>query len=247
MSLLSSLISLLDRAGLPTSEFRTQQLGSLKRSISINKRAPTVQRPPVDTTILRRIVDRWRISDPANLPLVAAVLFMFTTSVRQSNLLPVSQRQFDPTRQLVWRDIEWRSSYLKIDIKWGKSQQKSCTRYQKIPLATSPDLCLYRTLQSLHRFNRPGLSSPVIAFHDGKPIPISFMRKKWSEALSGLGLQAHGFTLHSLRRGGARFLQDSGVSVSDIAAHVGWRSSAIFNYVNDPAYKKTQNALTKLR
>lgn len=91
MSLLSSLISLLDRAGIPTLDFKTQQLRTLNRSISINKRAPTSQRPPVDVVILRRVVQFWRMTESAPLPLIAAVLFMFTTSVRQSNLLPCSQ------------------------------------------------------------------------------------------------------------------------------------------------------------
>lgn len=247
MSLLSSLISLLDRAGLSTSEFRTQQLRTLNRSISINKRAPTLQRPPIDTTILRRVIDMWRTSGPHTLPLIAAVLLMFTTSVRQSNLLPTSQCLFDGSRQLIWADIEWRSSYIRINIKWGKSQQKACSRYQKIPLAASADLCLYSTLRSLHDLNHPRPSSPVIAFRDRRPIPINYMRKKWAQATMALGIQGRGFTLHSLRRGGARFLQDSGVTVNGIAHHVGWKSSAMFDYVNDPAYRQTQNALSALR
>lgn len=246
-SLLTTLIALLDRAGICTDEFKTQRISMLNRSISINKRAPTLQRPPVDTEILRQVVTWWRESDTTSLPLIAAVLFMFTTSVRQSNLLPTTQRQFDPSRQLIWKDIEWRISYLKISIKWGKSQQKTCTHFQKIPKAASPDLCLYRTLRLLYSKNRPSPRSPVIAFRDGKPVSISFMRKRWAQAMQRLGLQSYGFTLHSLRRGGARFLQDNGVETSVIASHVGWKSSAIFHYVDQPSGRQTINALSSLR
>lgn len=111
-SLLSTLITLLDRAGIRTYEFKTHQASMLVRSISINKRAPTCQRPPVDVDILRRIIRFWRASDQASLPLITAVLFMFTTSIRQSNLFPASQRQFDSSRHLIWADIAWRPNYI---------------------------------------------------------------------------------------------------------------------------------------
>lgn len=219
----------------------------LTRSISINKRAPTVQRPPIDVPILRQVVDHWRIVHSANLPLIAAALFMFTTGVRQSNLFPASQRQFDPTRHLIWADIAWRPEYLKISIKWGKAQQQTNSHIQKIPKAVSPDLCLHTTLRQLHDRLRPSSRAPVIAFQDGRPITNKYMCKKWSQALKALGLQDHGFTLHSLRRGGARYLQDSGVETSNIASHVGWRSSAMFHYVDAPGHAQTRHALSCLR
>lgn len=246
-SLLSTLTALLDRTGVSTSEFRSHHASMLVRSISINKRAPTAQRPPIDVPILRRVIDHWQIDQHNNLPLIAAALFMFTTGVRQSNLFPVNQRSFDPTRHLVWADNFWRIDCIKINIKWGKAQQQTTTHLQKIPKASSPDLCLYTALRHLYHRAITSRQSPVIAFRDGKPITNKYMRKRWSEALEALGLRQYAFTLHSLRRGGARFLQDSGVNTGNIASHVGWRSSAMFHYINAPGHTQTINALTNLR
>lgn len=246
-SLLSTLIAILDRTGVSTTEFRSHYAGLLTRCISINKRAPTTQRPPIDVPILRRIIQYWKMNSHDNLPFIAAVLFMFTTGVRQSNLFPATQRGFDASRHLIWADISWRPEYIKLSIKWGKAQQQTTTQLQKIPKASSGDLCLYTTLRQLYQRARPSSRHPIIAFHNAKPVPNKYMRKKWSEALEALGLHEHGFTLHSLRRGGARFLQDSGVDTSNIASHVGWRSSAMYHYVNSPGYTQTINALSKLR
>lgn len=245
-SLLSTLIALLDRTGVSTTEFRSHYAGLLTRCISIDKRAPTTQRPPIDVPILRRIIQHWQINYNNNLPFIAAVLFMFTTGVCQSNLFPATQRSFDASRHLIWADIAWRPEYIKLSIKRGKAQQQTSTQLQQIPKAASGDMCLYTTLQQLYHRTRPSSRDPIITFHNGKPIPNNNMRKKWSEALDVLGLHDHGFTLHSLRRGGARFLQDSGVDTGNIASHVGWRSSAMFHYVNAPGYGQTINALSQL-
>lgn len=115
-SLLSTLTALLDRIGVSTTSFRSTHAAMLTRSISSNKRAPTRQRPPIDVPILRQVIALWSATHEVNLPYIAAVLFIFTTGVRQSNLFPPTQRQFDPTRHLTWADITWRSEYIKVEL-----------------------------------------------------------------------------------------------------------------------------------
>lgn len=116
--------------------------------------------------------------------LAAAVLLMFVTSVRQSNLLPSSQRTFDPTRQLVWADVSWPQSYIKVNIKWGKAKQKSITKFQKIPQAKSSHLCTVNALIRLKQQRRNMKpSAPLISFPDGKPVPVSYVNKKWKQAM----------------------------------------------------------------
>lgn len=243
----STLRACLERAGIDVSRFQSVRVALLLRSLDINMRRPTRQRPPVDTTILRRLIGYWKVTDSLADCLVAAVLMMFVTAMRQSNLFPTTQRAFDPTRHLIWGDLYWRQGYLKILVKWGKAQQKTVTRFQKVPLAEDGALCLYSALKRLYRSSRKNHKAPMFAFHDGKPIPISFINKKWKSALQALALEQHGFTLHSLRRGGARYLQEMGVEVSAIAGHAGWKSGAIFDYVNQPSQKPTMRALRKLR
>lgn len=54
------------------------------------------------------------------------------------------------------------------------------------------------------------------------------------------------FTMHSLRRGGARYLQDRGVAEPIIARHVGWKSNAMYDYINLPGHRQAFNALKDL-
>lgn len=245
-SLLSTLTNCLRRAGIDVSAFERDNCGLLARSISINKRTATVQRPPVDVQTLTKVVGFWRKYEPHGHALATAALIMFSTSVRQSNLLPTTQHAFDRTRQLVWQDILWRRTYVKINIKWGKAQQKTTTKYQKIPRAAAKHICTISALERLKASRRPRRNSPVISFPDGKPIPVSYVSKKWRQAMVALGMGAVGLTLHSLRRGGARYLQDQGASPSQIACHGGWKSKAVFDYIHPPNAAATYSALKHL-
>lgn len=245
-SLLSTLTSCLKRAGLHVLPFESKACSLIVRSISTNKRTPTLQRPPVGVETLQKVVRFWRANEPHGYVLATAALLMFVTSVRQSNLLPTSQKAFDRSRQIVWDDILWRPSYLKINIKWGKAQQKITTRFQRIPKASSYMLCTYTALKAL-RLSRPrSPRAPVISFPDGAPIPVSYMNKKWKYAMKYLGLSGVGFTLHSLRRGGARYLQDNGASPGHVAIHGGWKSKAVLDYIKPPSQGPTYRALKSL-
>lgn len=245
-SMTATLVACLQRAGINTQSFKSTKTSLLGRSVSINKRAPTQQRPPIDINMLERIVVHLRQREQNGNMLAAAILIMFTTAVRQSNIFPTSQKTYDASRQLTQQDVIWREDYVKVNIKWGKAQQKVCTKYQKIPKARSAHLCTYTALIMIPRPQRNQPNMPLICFPDGNPVPIAYMTRKWKLALRHLRLEDQGFTLHSLRRGGARYLQDPGVETSNIARHAGWRSSAINDYVNAPGMKQTYAALHAL-
>lgn len=246
-SMCSTLRACLQRAGIDVEKFQSVKVSLLMRSLDINMRQPTRQRPPIDTDILRRIIQYWETSETVSQVLIAAVLMMFVTGMRQSNLFPTSQRAFHPTRQLVWADLYWRDTYFKLLVKWGKAQQKTATRFQKIPIANDRRMCLYSALRRVYNARPKNPKAPMFAFANGKSMPISFVNKRWKSALQALAIDQYGFTLHSLRRGGARYLQEMGVEVGTIARHVGWRSGAVYDYVNQPSQKPTMRALQKLR
>lgn len=100
-SLLSTLTSCLKRAGIDAKPFETKLCETIARSIAIDKRAPTVQRPPVGVEVLQKVISYWRTHKVHGSVLAAAALIMFVTGVRQSNILPFSQKAFDATRQMV--------------------------------------------------------------------------------------------------------------------------------------------------
>lgn len=245
-SMFSTLRACLFRANVDVSAFDTTKVSLYIRSIGINKRTPTRQRPPIDVAVLKALVRHWRSGGNTGYTLAAAAIMMFVTSFRQSNLFPTSKIAFDPTRQIVWGDIIWRPEYIKVQIKWGKAQQKTISQFQKIPRATDPCLCLSLALQGIRRRNQKS-SDPIFAFPDGSPLPISYVAKRWAAAIEELGLHSFGFTMHSLRRGGARYLQDMGVDHGNIARHGGWKSAAMYDYVNNPSHQLAISALKNLR
>lgn len=244
-NMLGTLVACLKRAHIDISAFELPETHTLLRSMSINKRTSPDQRPPVSAETLRRIVIYLRSHQPAGDRLAAAVLIMFVTGLRQSNLLPATQKSFDSTRQLTWRDISWRPDHIKLCIKWGKSQQQMSNRYVRIPRASDPELCTVTSLINIYSAACDP-DTPVVAFKDMRPIPLRYLTKRWKEAMQTLGLAPHRFTLHSLRRGGARFLQNSGLKTESIAGHVGWRSRAIYEYISQPSTKMAYNALKHL-
>lgn len=244
-SMFSTLRACLLRAHFNVTAFDSTRASLFVRSIGINKRTPTRQRPPIDARVLKNIVTYWRGDGIIGHTLAAAAIMMFVTSLRQSNLFPTSKCAFDPTRQLVWSDLVWRPDYVKVKIKWGKAQQKTVSRFQKIPRASDPALCLFSALQGISR-PRDRQSQPIFSFPDGTPLPISYVSKRWASATTALGLQSVGFTMHSLRRGGARYLQDMGVHHTNIASHGGWRSRAIYDYIREPGHQAAQSALKRL-
>lgn len=240
----STLKACLSRAHYDVSVFDSTKVSLYLRSIGINKRTPTRQRPPIDARVLKSIVTYWRTEGTTGFILAATAIMMFVTNLRQSNLFPTSKIAFDPTRQLVWADLIWRPNYVKVQIKWGKAQQKTVSRFQKIPRATDPTMCLFSALQGIRRRNQRSCD-PIFAFTDGSPLPISYVAKRWANAIAALGLQSLGFTMHSLRRGGARYLQDMGVEHTNIARHAGWRSAAMYDYIDKPGQHGAYSALKR--
>lgn len=245
-SMFSTLKACLSRANINISAFESTRVSLFLRSVGINKRTPTRQRPPIDSSVLKRIVTHWRDGSNYGPSLAAAAIMMFVTGLRQSNLFPTSKLAFDPTRQLIWADVIWRDDYIKVQIKWGKAQQKTSTRFQKIPRARDATMCLVSALSAIRPRNQRQ-SDPIFMFSDRSPMPISFVSKRWNKAITALGLQSVGFTLHSLRRGGARYLQDMGVDDGVIASHVGWKSSAMYDYIKEPGHNRAFCALQRLR
>lgn len=244
-SMFSTLKACLRRAYIDIAAFETTRASLFVRSIGINKRTPTLQRPPIDAPTLRLIVSHWRRTHKNGYVLAAAAIMMFVTNLRQSNLFPTTRYSFDPSRQLIWDDVTWRREYINVRIKWGKAQQKTSTRFQRIPRTKSSDLCLHVALSSIKN-RQKRRCDPIFAFPDGSPIPISFAAKAWNSAVAAIGMDSAGFTMHSLRRGGARFLQDMGVNDADIAAHAGWKSKAMYDYIKKPGFKAAYSALKVL-
>lgn len=236
----SSLVATLKRARIDTTPFMQTEMAQLIRSLTNNMRKAATKRPPVSTCTLRRIIQYFRTIPKYGNALATSILFLFNTGQRQSNVFPPSVKHFDHTRKFTRRDIKWRSDHYKIDIKWEKARQQAGHRTHRIPKSIDPDVCSYSSLWHMYT-NNPNKSknSPLICFDDGNPIPLPFIVTKWKQAMHHLGLAQQKFTLHSLRRGNAKYLALMGLKDDQIAGHVGWRSKNGMSAYIPPQEKRT--------
>lgn len=173
---------------------------------------------------------------------------MFTMNMRQANLFPYVQKEFDPDRMLIRDDIKLTPDTVIIKNKWSKSsQQISSLRYQHIPRAADSKVCLWTAISALFRmYPTVSHNQPLFHFHDLTPITTQYVNQIWKEALQATDTDPTK-TLHSLRRGGALYLQQSGVPLPDVGSHGGWRSSAVLCYTNHPSSLSAFNALQALK
>lgn len=247
-STFTTLRALLQRNGTPVHNFNHSQVGLMLRAIKINKRTLATQRPPITPAHLRQIIARIRREEYGQ-HIAVALLLMFTTNFRQSNVLPQSLARYDSTRHLTRGDIKLSSQMVQVAQKWSKTaQQAGFNRWISIPRAASPHLCLHTALRVLYRISPTrNPAQPLLAFDDGNPLTSSYVIRAFKHALICSGLAARNYTLHSLRRGGARFLQQAGVEAPVIATHGGWRSSAILRYIKDPHRNAAFEALQFLK
>lgn len=247
ISTFATLRALLTRLEVNVTAFSHPKVELMLRAIKINKRTPATQRPPMAVAHLRLIITRLHAMEYGH-HLVVAILIMFTTNFRQSNVAAPATKKFEHTRHLTRDDIRIKSTSVQIYQKWSKTQQQiGMDRWLNIPRASSPRLCLVSAITALFLQDptvRP--RQPLIIFEDGNPIPIPYIYKAFKTAIRQSGLSGIPYTLHSLRRGGARFLQRAGVDLQAIAHHGGCRSNAIFRYVQPPQRRATFRALQAL-
>lgn len=245
-STISSLKAILQRLQIPVQEIHNYFVASLQRSISINKRTVTFQRPPITPAHIRNIFNAVK-SLPNYVQFKAAVLLMFVTNMRQSNLFPRTRSLFDPQRMLTRSDVNITPNAVVIRCKWSKSQQTvSNLRYQTIPRAKASGLCLRAALIDVFAlFPQRAKSQPLFQFRNRSPITSQYMVKRWKQALRYTSMSPD-YTLHSLRRGGALYLQRAGVPLPDLASHGGWKSAAVLRYARHPSATSTANALREL-
>lgn len=248
LSSISALCAVLQRHDIPIHNFAARSVSLLLRPVKFNKRTPAIQRPPVHLQELRMIVNQLQYMDYAH-HLKFAILLLFTTLFRQSNLAPQSQHGFNRTRHLTRSDIRLASSYLQIQEKLSKThQQITRDRWLAISRVLGSALCLHAAYTALLRVSPTRCpSQPILVFEDGAPMLLSYILRAFKLVLVRAGLGSRGITLHSLRRGCARFLQQAGVTPGDIASHGGWKSAAMYRYINHPTKPAAFRALQALK
>lgn len=232
----SSLTSVLRRLHVNVTPFTSIEVNDLMTSIKINMRHVPNKRPPVTMEMLPILVYSI-MGDPQGPTVAFAIIIMFVTFLRQSNLAPRNKSSYDYTRHLTRADVYHTPEAVIFNIKWSKTQQGATVTSVAAPAIHGRLHCPVAAYQRMLS-HAPTLShnQPLISFPDGSPLPISYIDKAWDNALQGMGIPPRTYTLHSLRRGGATEVFTAGAaSVQEIQQHGQWKSDAVYQYLpNDP-------------
>lgn len=236
LNYIASLASALKRLGVDITSFRSVNVYDFMLSIKTNIRHETTKRLPVSYQLLCRILQSIA-SDPEAPTVIFAIILMYFSFLRQSNLCPRNKAAFDTTRHLLRTDVLPRHDALIVAIKWTKTRQgrhSSSIAMPALPGAASCPLAAWGAMLAHSPTTRP--LQPLFSFRDASPLPLSYLKRVWSKAISDLGIAHKLYTLHSLRRGGATDIYQSGTaSIQEIQSHGDWRSDAVFAYLpNDP-------------
>lgn len=199
------------------------------------KRAPR-QAQPIDPFIFKQIAKHVNFEDPLELVAWVACLMGFHLLLRASNLTSRSSQFFDPEQNLVRADFRRHQTLLVAHIRWTKTLQYK-ERKLLIPVIpfTDDDISAVAWFHyMIHRIPAPPHAPAFSVPKGGKLYPLSYSQlsrllKKWT---SLAGLNSSALTAHCLRRGGASWLKEKGVSDSVIAAMGDWRTFTFLKYID---------------
>lgn len=236
LNYVASLASVLKRLGVDVTPFRSINVHDFVSSIKTNVRHQPTKRLPVSYHMLLQLIPRLSL-DPQGPSIVFAIILMYFSFLRQSNLSPRNKSGFDPTRHLLRSDVLPKPDAILVAVKWSKTRQGRHFSSVALPALPGAPTCPLRAWTAMiHHAPTLSASQPLVSFRDGSSLPISYIKRVWERAISDIGVTHKLYTLHSLRRGGATDIYQSGAaSLQEIQQHGDWRSDSVLHYLpNDP-------------
>lgn len=236
----SALGSAYRRMGLPHAPFEAFKLKNALVSIDKNVRHSPCPSLPVTPAILRKVV-RVTLRLRHGTTLAAALVLLFHTFFRLSNLCATSTTEFDADRQLTRGDVAVTRSGLSIRHKWSKSHQSSThSAVVNIPRVAGSALCpvaTYNDMLSSMPTKHP--RQPMLMYDDGNHMPAPYIRRVWDAIIAACKLpQGTAYTMHGIRRGAATHVLSCDPTARDaIMKHGMWRSNAVDLYLPDTSGK----------
>lgn len=231
---LAALISTYRQMGLDPAPFQAYRVRQAVKSIDKNVRHIPEPSLPVSPQLLKKIIRVVRrLRD--GVTVVAALVTMYHTFFRQSNLAAPSTSEFDHTRQLTRDDVTLCEDRVVVNHKWSKSHQ-SATHQATVVIPAVPGslLCPREAVMNMtSEIPTKYQNQPFLTFRDGTHMPLTYIRRVWSTVLKAVRTPNYqAYTLHGLRRGAATHVFEQDPRARDeIKAHGLWRSNAVDRYL----------------
>ena len=215
-------------------------MDALKRS-KIHKPRPT---PHVPLTTIKAVLIELQGS-PNHRMVAFAILIMYYTGARQSEVAPKTGNAFDKTRHTTREDVSIMDGNLRIHKKWAKNMQGNAqSRTLTLAPATNPILCPVTAYGEMIREapTRNPLQPLLVYPKDGHTVTIPYIARTWKNAQVAVGTTTP-YTLHAIRRTAATVAFASGSSELEVQRFGGWASQAHRTYINTDDSNKVNRTL----
>lgn len=181
---------------------------------------------PVPMAVLRAALENIPNKDDGQV-VRAAVMLAFYGGLRQSELAPPSRNRFSVFHHPTRGDMDISKHKLHLRVKWGKNyqlynQSHNVSLEASDQKSTCPVYACYKMFKTTPTAHP---DEPLFMFPDTRvPMPHSYIRKRWEQALIQAGVKHKKYSLHSLRKANATEAFRQGVPEISIQRAGGWRS-----------------------
>ena len=186
--------------------------------------------------LLERIFEQVDIDSDEQVAAYTALLYGFHLLLWKSNLVPETQRMFDPEKQLSRDKLCLALNAVLVELVWCKTLQYK-EKVLPLPLVALDNkiICPIHWTWILIKRVSAGAKDPLFCYFRRKQFMtltypwLTFWFKKW---LDQTGTNSKNYTLHSCRRGGASFLHKADIPGQVIKLLGNWASDAYLHYVD---------------
>ena len=218
---------------LPLEQFQSQKIVLMYKSLQINRPLKVTIRGVITISILKQIIQQCQ---SLQFPALYKALFLtaFYSFLRISNFAAETVSQFDVSRNLIRNDVIFSAPGAHIIIRWTKTLQgRDRVQVVQIPeIDSDKQICPVAALRGMFKLYPQSKSSPLFCLPHGEPLSQGRIREALAHITSNLGFPPGFITFHAFRRSGATLAFNNGVNLQNIQVHGGWRSNAIWHYLN---------------
>ena len=204
---------------------------------------PVRQAEPVNPEILMNMFKFVDIQDEEQIMAWTELLYGFHL-LDKSNLVPDTQKEFHPEKQIARQDICLAKHTVLVNIQWSKTLQYK-EKLLHVPLIQLKNklICPVHWMWKLVLSVNMRPSDPLFCYHrKGKFMTLTYpwltyWFKLWLEKC---GMPAKLFSLHSCRRGGVTFLHTADIPAQMIKLLGNWASKAYLRYIDIMLSKRVE-------
>ena len=222
---------------LPNPLQNNYQLSSVLKGIRRSLGDSVNRKEPINPKLLLLILGHLDLKNSKHSAVWCACLLMFFGMLRRSNVMPSSFSQFDASKHLRRRDVQFTRDSIVLTIRWSKTIQFQ-QRVLKLPLVRIPGHPLCPLQATFHLFQRTQYAhpeGPALVYKSGTqqctPLTTKVFLETIKSALQAGGLDSRPYGGHSFRRGGASWAYQVGLPVDTIKTIGDWKSNAYEKYI----------------